>query len=71
MAAASSPAKRAEATFYVALDRRAAGDKAGADEHFKAVAAGPGVDLLETEYARFWLRPSTATLAVPAGVTIP
>ena len=71
MAAASSPAKRAEATFYVALDRKAAGDKAGSDELFKAVAAGPGVDLLETEYARFWLRPSAATLAVPAGVTIP
>ena len=71
MAAASSPAKRAEATFYVALDRRAAGDKSGADELLKAVAAGPGVDLLETEYARAWLRPNAAPLALPAGVAIP
>jgi hypothetical protein len=69
--AASSPAKRAEATFYIALDRRAAGDKAGADELLKAVAAGPGIDLLETEYARTWLRPSGAPVPVPAGVTIP
>jgi hypothetical protein len=71
MAAASSPAKRAEATFYVALDRRAAGDKAGAEELLKAVAAGPGIDLLETEYARTLLRPNAVPVPVPAGVTIP
>lgn len=71
LAAASSPSKRAEATFYIALDRKAAGDKAGADELFRVVAAGPGIDLLETEYARAWLRPSAPPVPVPAGVTIP
>ncbi len=70
LAAATSPAKKMEATFYVALEKRAAGDKAGSDALLAEVAKGPAIDLLETQYAQALLKPRTP-VALPPGVTIP
>lgn len=70
LVAATSPAKKMEATFYVALEKRAAGDKAGSDALLAEVAKGPAIDLLETQYAQAMLKPRTA-VALPTGVTIP
>ena len=67
IAAAPSPSKKAEATFYVALDQRAKGDLAAASESLKQVATGAGVDLIEAELARQMLTPR-APLTPPASV---
>jgi len=69
VAAAQSPSKKAEATFYVALDRRSKGDRAGADEGLKLVATGAGVDLIEAELARQMLAPR-APLNPPASLAV-
>ncbi len=68
IAAAPSPSKQAEATFYVALDRRSRGDRAGADAQLKQVASGAGVDLIEADMARQMLTPRQP-LSAPASVT--
>ncbi len=70
MAAATTPAKKMEATFYVALEKRAAGDKAGSDALLGDVAKGPAIDLLETQYATLLLKPRTA-VALPTGINLP
>jgi tetratricopeptide (TPR) repeat protein len=70
LAAAATPAKKMEATFYIALDKRAAGDKPGSDALLGEVAKGPAIDLLETQYATALLKPR-ATVALPAGVNLP
>ncbi|CAN5432121.1 hypothetical protein BH09MYX1_BH09MYX1_49680 [soil metagenome] len=70
LAAATTPAKRMEATFYVALEKRAAGDKPGSDALLAEVAKGPAIDLLETQFAQALVKPRTA-LPLPMGVTIP
>jgi tetratricopeptide (TPR) repeat protein len=67
VAAAGSPAKKVEALFYVALDRRSHGDRAGADEGFKQVVAGAGVDLIESDLAQKLLAPPSP-LNPPASV---
>ncbi len=67
VAAAQSPSKRAEAMFYVALDRRSKGDRAAADELLKQVAGGAGVDLIEADLARQLALP-TMPLSPPASV---
>jgi tetratricopeptide (TPR) repeat protein len=67
IAAAQSPSKKAEATFYVALERRAAGDRAAAEQGFKVVATGAGVDLIEADLARQMITPR-APLSPPAWV---
>ncbi|HSQ65374.1 MAG TPA: hypothetical protein VLM85_19280 [Polyangiaceae bacterium] len=66
LAAATSPSKKAEALFYAALDKRLS-DRPAADELLKQVAAGPGVDLIESDVARQLLAPM-APLQPPAGV---
>ena len=71
LAAAPSPSKQAEATFYVALDRRSHGDRAGADAGFKQVAAGAGVDLLEADLARQMLTPRVPLSPPPSVAAIP
>jgi tetratricopeptide (TPR) repeat protein len=67
VAAAQSPSKKVEAMFYVALDRRSKGDRAGADELLKQVVGGVGVDLLEADLARQLVTPS-APLNPPSSI---
>jgi tetratricopeptide (TPR) repeat protein len=67
VAAAQSPSKKAEALFYVGLDKRSKGDRAGGDEAFKQVAAGAGVDLIEADVAQKLLTPPSP-LAPPPSV---
>lgn len=69
-AVAQSPAKRVEALFYVALERRNKGDRAGADEAFKQVIAGAGVDLIESDLARQLLTPVTPLSPPPSVVAV-
>jgi tetratricopeptide (TPR) repeat protein len=57
VAAAQSPSKKAEALFYVGLDKRGRGDRAGADDAMKQVASGAGVDLIEADVAQKLIAP--------------
>jgi len=57
IAVATSPSKKVEATFYVALDKRSRGDRAGAEEALRQVVAGAGVDLIESDLAQKLLVP--------------
>lgn len=66
LAAAKTPSQKAEATFYVALDKRASGDAKGAEELFRQVAASPALDLMEMQIAReLLLPPGRASLGGP------
>jgi cellulose synthase operon protein C len=49
---AKTPAQKTEAAFYIALDRRAAGDVGGSQTLFKQALASGGVDLMEVGLAR-------------------
>lgn len=62
--AARSPAQRAEATFYVAMTKRVAGD-AKADAALREVVASPGLDLLEHWIAQELLAGKKAQLPGP------
>ncbi|APS00458.1 tetratricopeptide repeat protein [Pajaroellobacter abortibovis] len=55
-ASAVTPIQRAEASFYMAMDKLIAGDKAGAAEGFKEVLEGPGMELVEFSVARDFLK---------------
>jgi tetratricopeptide (TPR) repeat protein len=65
LAAAQTPSQRAEAVFYTALDKRAAGDTKGADKLLADVVASPGLDLMETALARDMLAGPRATVPGP------
>jgi tetratricopeptide (TPR) repeat protein len=52
VASAKSPAQKTEALFYVAMDRRAAGDARGAEADLKKVLTTGGIDLMEVSIAR-------------------
>ncbi|HEY1954094.1 MAG TPA: hypothetical protein VGH28_00730 [Polyangiaceae bacterium] len=67
IASAPSPSKQAEATFYVALDERSKGQRAAAEQGFKQVATGAGVDLIEAELAKQMISPR-APLTPPGWV---
>lgn len=66
-AKASAPVERAEASFYLAMERKVAGDAAAVEKLLRAVVAAPGLDLLETSIARDLLDGDRITLpgAVP------
>ncbi len=68
--AAHSPSKKIEATFYVALDRRSRGDRAGSDEALKQVIAGAGVDLIEADLAQKLLVPPSPLNPPPSVVAL-
>jgi hypothetical protein len=70
VAAAHSPSKKVEATFYVALDRRSRGDRAGSDEALKQVVAGAGVDLIESDLAQKLLVPPAPLNPPPSVVAL-
>lgn len=70
VAAAHSPAKKVEAMFYVGLDRRSRGDRAGSDEVFKQVITGAGVDLIESELAQKLLSPPSPLNPPPSVVAL-
>ena len=61
LAAAKTPSQKAEALFYAALDRRAAGDAKAAEELLRQVVASPGLDLMEMAIARELLTPPGRT----------
>ncbi len=73
LAAAKTPAQKTEALFYSAMDRRAAGDAAGADATLRQVVAAGGVDLMEAAIAREILSGPKADAfgPLPAGVSLP
>ncbi|MGH7283960.1 MAG: hypothetical protein ACRELY_20735, partial [Polyangiaceae bacterium] len=52
IASAKTLSQKTEALFYAGLDRRAAGDNAGATALFKQAMAAGGVDLVEIGLAR-------------------
>lgn len=52
VAAAKTPAQRTEALFYLAMDRRAAGDRKAADATLRQVLTAGGVELVEFSLAR-------------------
>lgn len=58
LAAAKTPSQKTEALFYLALEKRAAGDAKGAEELLKQVATSPGLELMETAIAKDLLTPA-------------
>lgn len=62
---AKTPAQKTEAAFYVGLDRRAAGDVAGAQTLFKQALSSGGVDLMEVGLARDILEGPNAFVTGP------
>jgi len=52
IARAKTPSEKTEALFYVAMDRRAAGDAQGADSGLRQVLDATGIDLMEVAIAR-------------------
>lgn len=64
-AAARTPAQSAEALFYRALERRAAGDTRAAEDGFRAVIGLPAIDLLETTISKDLLAGPRATIGGP------
>jgi hypothetical protein len=52
IARAKTPSEKTEAIFYVAVDRRAAGDAKGADSGLRQVLDAAGIDLMEAAIAR-------------------
>ncbi len=66
IAAAQSPAQKAEALFYGAMLLRAQGDAKGGDDGLRQVVAAGGLELMETGIARDILSGPRARLAGPA-----
>lgn len=66
-ASAKTPTQVAEALFYSAMERRAAGDMKEAESRFREVLATGGVELMETAFARDLLQGSL----VIRGLTLP
>ncbi len=62
---AKTPAQKTEATFYIALDHRAAGDVAGSQNLLKQALSSGGVDLMEVGLARDILAGPKAYVAGP------
>lgn len=52
LTSAKNPAQKTEALFYVAMDRRAAGDLRGAEADLKKALSIGGIDLMEVSIAR-------------------
>jgi tetratricopeptide (TPR) repeat protein len=65
LAAAQTPTQKTEALFYVAMDRRIAGDAKGAEDYLKQVMASPGLDLMEVALARELLSGARAQIGGP------
>jgi tetratricopeptide (TPR) repeat protein len=62
---AKTPAEKTEALFYVAMDRRAAGDAQGATTGLAQVLTAGGIDLMEVAIARDILDGTRATVGGP------
>lgn len=73
MAAAKTETQKTEALFYVAMDRRAAGDTKGAEEALRRVLAATGLELMEMGFARDILSGPRAQLGgpLPQDVQVP
>ena len=71
LAAARTLSQKTEATFYVALAQRAAGDMAGATAALKQVSQSPAIDLVEVQLARDLLAGPARYLGGPTPVTAP
>lgn len=65
VAAAQTPSQKTEALFYVAMERKAAGDAKGADEGLKQVVASNGLEIVELGLARDMLDGPRAQVGGP------
>jgi tetratricopeptide (TPR) repeat protein len=65
VARAKTPSEKTEALFYVAVDRRAAGDAQGGDSGLRQVIDANGIDLMEVAIAREILDGPRAKLTGP------
>ena len=65
IASAKTPAEKTEALFYVAMDRRAAGDAQGANSGLRQVLDAGGIDLMEVAITRDLLDGPHATVGGP------
>jgi tetratricopeptide (TPR) repeat protein len=72
IARAKTPSEKTEALFYVAMDRRAAGDAQGADSELRQVLDANGIDLMEVAIARDLLDGPAAKIKgpIPAETTL-